>query len=158
MGRPARQGHSILYDFPPQLYHPLWPCNVATKSPESLAGSAVGQMSNRSGRVGGAVATYLVSSPVDAKRTPASGLPEARDSRMLARFGPTCSIAAERQRTARCRGVPSGRRKIQGMLVEVRARSEEMPTTGTKDFTAICSARWLEGRSSAINADRKSVV
>ena len=49
---------------------------------------------------------------------------------MAARFGPACSIAADRERNACVRGVPSGRRKIQGMLVEVRARSEEMAIDG----------------------------
>src|SRR5579864_1162230 len=96
-------------------------------------------------RLGGAKGVRLsqsyLSSPVDSKLSPDTGLPEARKSRMLARFGPTCSIAEERHRRACCRGVPWGRRKIHGMLVEVSARSEEMATTGTNDFTAICSAR-----------------
>ena len=45
-------------------------------------------------------AAYLVNSPVDSKLTPARGLPEARSLRMLARLGPACSIAADRQRKA----------------------------------------------------------
>src|SRR5271157_251840 len=82
-----------------------------------------------------------VGSPVDAKLAPATGLPEARRSRIFSRLGPAWLMASTRVRSAWSTGVPSGRRKIQGMLVEVSARSEEIATTGRNVFTAICSAR-----------------
>src|SRR5208337_133131 len=95
---------------------------------------------------------YFANSPVGSKRTPATAVPEASTLRIPSRFGPASAMAADRQRRASSPGVPSGKRKIQGMLVEVSARSEEMATTGTNDFTPICAARWLELRSSAITA------
>src|ERR1700726_172205 len=102
------------------------------------------RLGSRVGAVGTDVASYVstghyLSSPVDLKRSPATGFPEATNSRMLARFGPACSIAEESVCRACERGVSCGKRKIHGMLVEVSARSEEMATTGTNDFTGICS-------------------
>src|SRR3954466_14184590 len=80
-------------------------------------------------------------SPDTSNLMSASSLPEARDSRMAARFAPASAIAAEIHPTAAWSGVPWGRRKIHGMLADVSERSDEIATTGTKDLTAICSAR-----------------
>src|SRR5215469_2470330 len=38
------------------------------------------------------------------------------------------------------------------MLIEVNTWSDEIAITGTNAFTPICSARWLEARSSATTA------
>src|ERR1019366_226821 len=91
-------------------------------------------------------------SPVDSKLTPPTAVPDASRLRIFSRFGPARWMASARLPSACSIGVPSGRRKIQGILVVVRARSEEMATTGINDFTAICSAKRLEVRSSAIKA------
>ncbi len=78
-----------------------------------------------------AVVTTCCNSPVDSKPLRPQAYPtpagcesfrgSARHGGWLPRLRSACSI-----------GVPSGRRKIQGMLVVVSARSEEMATTGMK--------------------------
>src|SRR5208282_5765480 len=83
-------------------------------------------------------------SPVDSKLTPPADAPEARNSRIFPRLAPEAFAACVKTCIASDNDVPSGRRKIHGMLVEVSILSEEIAITGTKAFTPICSARWLE--------------
>src|ERR1035438_7488783 len=80
-------------------------------------------------------------SPVDTKRIPATEFPDARNSRIFPRFAPETFVACTNTCTASDNAVPSGTRKIHGILVDVSALSEEIATTGTKAFTPICSAK-----------------
>ena len=76
------------------------------------------------------------SSPLESKRSPATAVPDARNSRILPRFAPETLVAWANTCTASDKAVPSGSRKIQGMFVEVSILSEEIASTGTKDFHA----------------------
>ena len=74
-------------------------------------------------------------------------------SRGSCRDSTAWAAAAVMQRTASSTEAPACRRKIQGTLADVRARSEEIAISGTKVLTAICSARCAELRSVAIEPD-----
>jgi hypothetical protein len=58
-------------------------------------------------------------SPLESNRSPPARLPEARNSRIFPRFAPATFAACANTFTASASVVPSGSRKIHGMLVEV---------------------------------------
>src|SRR5271169_2752844 len=97
-------------------------------------------------------------SPSGKNAVPAIGSPEASTSRNRSALAPL-RVAADSSTTNAAAGeVSAGNRKIHGTFVDVKALSPLSASTGTKLFSASCSARWLASRSSATIASACSSI
>lgn len=83
--------------------------------------------------------------------------PEANAFLTVCGFALPEEAAAVSRRSAEAGVVPAGKRKIQGILAEVRDLSSLKATTGTKHLSASCSERWL-AFSSETDGSRAAAV